>query len=87
MQEDGNVLEKLILGDYEWMTYKKVNEMAIDFGACLRYHLGQKPKTLITIFAETRAEWIISYFGALTQVTKEAIVFFKPFNIYKKIRQ
>ena len=68
MQEDGKVVEKLILGHYEWMTYKRVKELALNFGACLRYHLGQQPKTLITIFAETRAEWMISYLGSLTQV-------------------
>ena len=70
MQEDGKVVEKLILGHYEWMTYKRVKELALNFGACLRYHLGQQPKTLITIFAETRAEWIIACFGSYTQVLK-----------------
>ena len=85
MQEDGKALEKLILGDYEWLTYKKVQELALNFGACLRYHLGQQPKSLITIFAETRAEWIISYFGSLTQVTRKAIFFIKPLPSYTKI--
>ena len=61
-------MEKLILGDYEWMSYKEVKELAMNFGASLRIHLGQQPKTLITIFAETRAEWMISCFGSYAQV-------------------
>ena len=70
MQEDGKIVEKLILGDYEWMSYKDVKKSALNFGAGLRFHLEQQPKTLITIFAETRAEWIISCFGCYTQVIK-----------------
>ena len=52
------------------MSYKNVKESALNFGAGLRFHLEQQPKTLITIFAETRAEWIISCFGCYTQVIK-----------------
>ena len=68
VNSEGKVSEKLILGDYEWMSYNEVKELALKFGASLRLHLGQQPKTLITIFAETRAEWIISCFGSYTQV-------------------
>ena len=50
------------------MNYKEVKESALNFGAGLRFHLGQQPKGLITIYAETRAEWMISCFGAYTQV-------------------
>ena len=50
------------------MNYKEVKESATNFGAGLRFHLGQQPKGLITIYAETRAEWMISCFGAYTQV-------------------
>ena len=52
------------------MSYQEVSESSKYFGAALRFHLGQQPKTLITIFAETRAEWIISCFGSYTQVLK-----------------
>ena len=65
---DGKILEKLILGDYEWMSYKEVKNSALNFGASLRFHLKQQPKSLITIFAETRAEWMIACFGSYTQV-------------------
>ena len=65
---DGKILEKLILGDYEWMSYKEVKNSALNFGASLRFHLEQQPKSLITIFAGTRAEWMIACFGSYTQV-------------------
>ena len=65
---DGKILEKLILGDYEWMSYKAVRISALNFGASLRFNLEQQPKSLITIFAETRAEWMIACFGSYTQV-------------------
>ena len=65
---DGKIMEKLILGDYEWMSYKEIKNLALSFGASLKFHLEQQPKSLITIFAETRAEWMISCFGSYTQV-------------------
>ena len=45
-----------------------VHASALSFGAGLRFQLGQKPKSLITIYSETRAEWMISCFGAFSQV-------------------
>ena len=70
---EGKILEKLILGDYEWMSYKAVRISALNFGASLRFHLEQQPKSLITIFAETRAEWMIACFGCYTQVIASII--------------
>ena len=48
-----------------------LQESVSNFGAALRFHLGQKQGALITIFAETRAEWMISCLGAFSQVDKE----------------
>ena len=59
------------------MTYNMVHASALSFGAGLRFQLGQKPKSLITIYSETRAEWMISCLGAFSQVTEN--------NIYIKI--
>ena len=50
------------------MTYNMVHASALSFGAGLRFHLGQKPKSLITIYSETRAEWMMSCLGAFSQV-------------------
>ena len=55
------------------MSYKEVKELVTSFGVALKFHLGQQPKSLITIFAETRAEWLISCFGSYTQVKEKVI--------------
>ncbi|KAI7800817.1 long-chain-fatty-acid--CoA ligase 3a [Triplophysa rosa] len=58
-QEDGRVFKKVILGEYRWMSYDQVYREAREFGSGLTA-LGQKPLTNVTIFCETRAEWIIA---------------------------
>ena len=68
VQKNGKLFKKLALGDYEWMTYNMVHASALSFGAGLRFHLGQKPGSLIAIYSETRAEWMISCLGAFGQV-------------------
>ena len=68
---DGTISEKLILGEYQWMSYQDVSQSSKYFGFALRFHLGQQPKTLITVFAETRAEWMISCLGAFSQVIQK----------------
>ena len=52
------------------MSYQDVSQSSKYFGFALRFHLGQQPKTLITVFSETRAEWMVSCFGSYTQVSK-----------------
>ncbi|MBN3289703.1 ACSL4 ligase, partial [Polypterus senegalus] len=59
MQPSGKVFKKLILGEYKWITYEEMNIQVSHFGSGLAA-LGQKPKSLICIFCETRAEWMIS---------------------------
>ena len=61
-------MEKLVLGEYEWISYREVKRAALNFGRGIRFSLGQEPGTLITIFAETRSEWMISCIGAFSQV-------------------
>ena len=48
-------MQKLVLGEYEWISYKEVKKDALNFGRGIRFSLGQEPGTLITIFAETRS--------------------------------
>ena len=74
VKQDGKSLKKLQLGDYKWMTYNEVQNKAIHFGKGLK-SLGLKPGSGIAIYAETRAEWMISCLGALTQVSFYAIIF------------
>ncbi|KAK1168454.1 long-chain-fatty-acid--CoA ligase 3b [Acipenser oxyrinchus oxyrinchus] len=59
IQPNGKVFKKVILGRYNWLTYEETYLAAAHFGSGLAA-LGQKPKSNIAIFCETRAEWIIT---------------------------
>uniref|UniRef100_A0AAR2LZ20 long-chain-fatty-acid--CoA ligase n=1 Tax=Pygocentrus nattereri TaxID=42514 RepID=A0AAR2LZ20_PYGNA len=58
-QENGRVFKKVILGEYQWLSYGQAYRAARDFGSGL-LALGQKPCKNIAIFCETRTEWIIA---------------------------
>uniref|UniRef100_A0A8B9I0E0 long-chain-fatty-acid--CoA ligase n=1 Tax=Astyanax mexicanus TaxID=7994 RepID=A0A8B9I0E0_ASTMX len=53
------VHQSVILGDYNWLSYEEVFQVAQRFGSGLAA-LGQKPQCNIALFCETRAEWIIA---------------------------
>ncbi|XP_006637643.1 long-chain-fatty-acid--CoA ligase 3a [Lepisosteus oculatus] len=59
VQPNGKVFKKVILGEYRWLSYKETHLAAARFGSGLAA-LGQKPKSTIAIFCETRAEWLIT---------------------------
>lgn len=59
VQPNGKIFKKVILGHYNWLSYEDVFVRAFHFGSGLQI-LGQKPKTNIAIFCETRAEWMIA---------------------------
>lgn len=59
VQPNGKIFKKVILGHYNWLSYEDVFVQASNFGNGLQM-LGQKPKTNIAIFCETRAEWMIA---------------------------
>ena len=61
------VFKKLALGDYGWISYNELSAVSENFGRGLRL-LGQSPGTSIAIYAETRAEWMMSCLGAFSQV-------------------
>ena len=50
----------------------------LSFGAGLRFCLHQKAGDLITMYAETRAEWMISCLGAFSQVRNSVILLSCP---------
>jgi len=58
-QSNGKVFKKLILGEYHWETFDEVSHRISNLGSGLRA-LGQKPRSNICIFADTRAEWMIT---------------------------
>jgi len=66
LQGNGKIFKKLSLGEYKWITYNQTHSLARQFGRGLR-ELGVQPNDAIAIYAETRAEWIMSAFGAFSQ--------------------
>jgi len=66
IQSNGKVFKKLSLGSYRWISYNEAHAISTNFGKGLRV-LGQLPRTPIAIYAETRAEWIMSALGAFSQ--------------------
>jgi len=62
-QESGKVFTKLHLGEYTWQTYNDVATQAENLGKGLR-ELGLSPKDKVVLYANTRAEWMISAIGA-----------------------
>eukprot|EP00092_Neocalanus_flemingeri_P024233 GFUD01026282.1.p1 GENE.GFUD01026282.1~~GFUD01026282.1.p1 ORF type:complete len:737 (-),score=160.12 GFUD01026282.1:30-2240(-) len=65
-QRNGKVFKKLNLGEYKWMNYQQAHQISTQFGCGLR-RLGQEPKMPIAIYAETKAEWMMSALGAFSQ--------------------
>uniref|UniRef100_A0A4W5Q3L4 long-chain-fatty-acid--CoA ligase n=1 Tax=Hucho hucho TaxID=62062 RepID=A0A4W5Q3L4_9TELE len=59
LQPNGKVFKKVILGEYQWMSYEETYQAAVCFGSGLAT-LGQRPQCNIAIFCETRAEWMIA---------------------------
>jgi len=66
IQKNGRIFKKYVMGSYNWMTYKDVDTASDHFGNAL-ISFGQKHKENIAIFAETRAEWMISVQGCFKQ--------------------
>lgn len=62
--EGGKSLEKLVLGEYQWKSYREVQDMVTKVAAGVQA-LGFKKGDRILIFAETRAEWFVSAIGCL----------------------
>ncbi|XP_076436077.1 long-chain-fatty-acid--CoA ligase 4-like isoform X2 [Babylonia areolata] len=58
-QPNGRVFKKVVLGEYHWETYEAVFTRVSNFGSGI-LALGQKPRSKLVIFAETRAEWMIA---------------------------
>ncbi|KAK7456556.1 hypothetical protein BaRGS_00039334 [Batillaria attramentaria] len=58
-QPNGRVFKKVVMGEYIWMTYEEVFHRVSNFGSGI-LALGQKPRSKLVIFAETRAEWMIA---------------------------
>lgn len=59
IQSNGRVFKKVIMGDYQWLAYNEalntVNKLSSGLNA-----LGVETKESVIIFAETKAEWMLS---------------------------
>ena len=65
-QPDGKTFKKYRMGNYTWRTFDDMNTEASNFGKGLR-QLGVNPRDRVVIFAETRAEWMVSAHGLFKQ--------------------
>jgi len=65
-QSNGKIFKKLNLGEYEWLSYSEANKISTNFGSGL-IKLGLQPKMPISIYAETKQEWLLSALGAFSQ--------------------
>lgn len=63
IQPNGKVFRKAIFGKYHWETYDEINKRVINFASGL-LALDRSLHSNVCIFAETRAEWIISMFAS-----------------------
>lgn len=59
VSEDGRTLEKLHLGEYEWLTYAQAFEAVCNFASGLA-HIGHTKQERVAIFADTREEWFLA---------------------------
>jgi len=65
-QSSGKIFKKLSLGEYKWISYQQADKIVSAFGSGL-VKLGMEPKQTISIYAETRKEWLLSAIGAFSQ--------------------
>lgn len=65
-QENGRVFKKYRLGEYKWRSFIETELQASYFGKGMR-ELGVVPRDKVVMFAETRAEWMISAHGLFKQ--------------------
>lgn len=59
LQPNGKVFKKVILGNYNWLSFEEAYQAAQCFGRGLAV-LGQRPECNIAVFCETRAEWMLA---------------------------
>uniref|UniRef100_A0A7E4VH34 long-chain-fatty-acid--CoA ligase n=1 Tax=Panagrellus redivivus TaxID=6233 RepID=A0A7E4VH34_PANRE len=58
-QSDGRTFQKLILGEYQWLDYTKVDKQIAQIGLGL-IALNIKQGDKVVIYAETRKEWLMT---------------------------
>jgi long-chain acyl-CoA synthetase len=66
VQSNGRVFKKYKMGEYKWLSFFEAEQQARHFGRGIR-ELGVQPRDKVVLFAETRAEWMISAHGLFKQ--------------------
>ena len=59
IQPNGRIFKKAIYGDYSWLTYNEMHDYVKRMSSGLKA-LGVETKQNVIIFAETKAEWMLS---------------------------
>ena len=59
IQPNGRIFKKAIYGDYSWLTYNEMHDYVKRISSGLKA-LGVEAKQNVIIFAETKAEWMLS---------------------------
>ena len=59
IQPNGRVFKKFILGEYKWLSYDSAYDHAKRISSGIQA-LGVQQKEYVIIFAETKAEWMIT---------------------------
>ena len=59
IQPNGRIFKKAIYGDYSWLTYNEMLDYVKRISSGLKA-LGVETKQNVIIFAETKAEWMLS---------------------------
>ena len=59
IQPNGRIFKKAIYGDYSWLTYNEMHDYVKRISSFLKA-LGVETKQNVVIFAETKAEWMLS---------------------------
>ena len=60
------MFKKLHLGDYQWINYTEADKIITDFGSGL-LQLGLSQRDTVSIYGETRQEWLLAALGAFSQ--------------------
>jgi long-chain acyl-CoA synthetase len=58
--ENGRDVEKLHLGEYSWITYAQLGKRVDDVASGLVEFAGLKAKDKVIIYADTKADWLVS---------------------------
>ncbi|QQP54517.1 Longchainfattyacid-CoA ligase 3-like [Caligus rogercresseyi] len=66
VQPDGKVFKKWAMGEYRWKSFREVDALSTDFGRGLR-EVGLASKENVCIFAESKAEWMMSALGCFKE--------------------